>query len=321
MKTKRCASFFAGVGGIDLGFKLAGFETVYANEIDPVPVKTFEENWNLKVDCRDINNVKSDEIPEFDIMLGGFPCQAFSVAGYRKGFDDEKGRGVLFFQLARIFRERKPEIIFLENVKNLVGHDNGKTFRIIIEALESEGYYVKYSVLNTMEYGNIPHNRERIYIVAFRDVKIYKEFEFPKPIKLTKKLSSFIDFENKVDDCFYYTKDNFKHYDELEKSVTRMDTVYQWRRVYVRENKSNVCPTLTANMGTGGHNVPLILTKYGIRKLTPRECFSLQGFPKTFKLPKNFSKTFLYKQAGNSVSVTVIERIAKEIAQAIERSK
>lgn len=321
MGTKKCASFFAGVGGIDLGFKLAGFETIYANEIDHLPVRTFEENWNLKVDCRDINNVKSEEIPEFDIMLGGFPCQAFSVAGYRKGFDDEKGRGVLFFQLARIFRERKPEIIFLENVKNLIGHDNGKTFRIIIEVLESEGYHVKYSVLNTMDYGNIPHNRERIYIVAFRDINIYKEFEFPKPIKLTKKLDSFIDFENKVDDCFYYTKDNFKHYDELERSITRMDTVYQWRRVYVRENKSNVCPTLTANMGTGGHNVPLILTKYGIRKLTPRECFSLQGFPKTFKLPENVSKTFLYKQAGNSVSVTVIKRIAQEIAQAIERAK
>lgn len=321
MRTEKCASFFAGVGGIDLGFKLAGFETIYANEIDPLPVKTFEENWNLKVDCRDINNVKSEEIPEFDIMLGGFPCQAFSVAGYRKGFDDEKGRGVLFFQLARIFRERKPRIIFLENVKNLVGHDNGKTFRIIIEALESEGYHVKYSVLNTMDYGNIPHNRERIYIVAFRDINIYKEFEFPRPIKLTKKLDSFIDFENKVDDCFYYTKDSFKHYDELERSITRMDTVYQWRRVYVRENKSNVCPTLTANMGTGGHNVPLILTKYGIRKLTPRECFSLQGFPKTFKLPENVSKTFLYKQAGNSVSVTVIKRIAQEIAQAIERAK
>lgn len=321
MGTKKCASFFAGVGGIDLGFKLAGFDTIYANEIDPLPVRTFEENWNLKVDCRDINNVKSEEIPEFDIMLGGFPCQAFSVAGYRKGFDDEKGRGVLFFQLARIFRERKPEIIFLENVKNLVGHDNGKTFRIIIEALESEGYHVKYSVLNTMDYGNIPHNRERIYIVAFKDINVYKEFEFPKPIKLTKKLDSFIDFENKVDDCFYYTKDNFKHYDELERSITRMDTVYQWRRVYVRENKSNVCPTLTANMGTGGHNVPLILTKYGIRKLTPRECFSLQGFPKTFKLPENVSKTFLYKQAGNSVSVTVIKRIAQEIAQAIERAK
>lgn len=320
MEIKNCASFFAGVGGIDLGFKMAGFKTIYANEIDPLPVKTFEKNWNVKVDCRDINKVLSSEIPPFEIMLGGFPCQAFSVAGYRKGFNDEKGRGVLFFQLARIFRERKPEIIFLENVKNLVGHDSGKTFRIIIEALESEGYHVKYSVLNTMEYGNIPHNRERIYIVAFRNIDIYKEFEFPKPIKLTKKLSDFIDFENKVDDCYYYTEYNFKHCEELAKKITRSDTVYQWRRVYVRENKSNVCPTLTANMGTGGHNVPLILTKYGIRKLTPRECFSLQGFPKTFVLPETTSRTFLYKQAGNSVSVTVIKRIAQQINEAIKRT-
>lgn len=321
MKIKKCASFFAGVGGIDLGFELAGFKTVYANEIDPLPVKTFEDNWKLKVDCRDINDVLSSEIPSFEIMLGGFPCQAFSVAGYRKGFNDEKGRGVLFFQLARIFHEKKPEIIFLENVKNLVGHDHGKTFSVIIETLENEGYYVKYAVLNTMEYGNVPQNRERIYIVAFKDVKIYNKFEFPKQIKLTKKLRDFIDFENKVDDCYYYTENNFKHYDELVKKITKTDTIYQWRRVYVRENKSNVCPTLTANMGTGGHNVPLILTKYGIRKLTPRECFSLQGFSKKFALPNTVSRTFLYKQAGNSVSVTVIKRIAEQIKKAIEKSE
>ena len=321
MKIKKCASFFAGVGGIDLGFELAGFKTVYANEIDPLPVKTFEDNWKLKVDCRDINDVLSSEIPSFEIMLGGFPCQAFSVAGYRKGFNDEKGRGVLFFQLARIFHEKKPEIIFLEKVKNLVGHDHGKTFSVIIETLENEGYYVKYAVLNTMEYGNVPQNRERIYIVAFKDVKIYNKFEFPKQIKLTKKLRDFIDFENKVDDCYYYTENNFKHYDELVKKITKTDTIYQWRRVYVRENKSNVCPTLTANMGTGGHNVPLILTKYGIRKLTPRECFSLQGFSKKFALPNTVSRTFLYKQAGNSVSVTVIKRIAEQIKKAIEKSE
>lgn len=321
MKIKKCASFFAGVGGIDLGFELAGFKTVYANEIDPLPVKTFEDNWKLKVDCRDINDVLTSEIPSFEVMLGGFPCQAFSVAGYRKGFNDEKGRGILFFQLARIFQEKKPEIIFLENVKNLVGHDHGKTFSVIIETLENEGYYVKCAVLNTMEYGNVPQNRERIYIVAFKDVKIYNKFEFPKPIKLTKKLRDFIDFENKVDDCYYYTENNFKHYDELVKKITKTDTIYQWRRVYVRENKSNVCPTLTANMGTGGHNVPLILTKYGIRKLTPRECFSLQGFSKKFALPNTVSRTFLYKQAGNSVSVTVIKRIAEQIKKAIEKSE
>lgn len=320
MKKMKCASFFAGVGGIDLGFKMAGFQTVYANEFDPMPVKTFENNFDLKVDCRDINEVKSEEVPSFDVMLGGFPCQAFSVAGYRQGFDDEKGRGVLFFQLARIFRDKKPEIIFLENVKNLVGHDGGKTFRIIIEALESEGYFVKYSVLNTMEYGDIPHNRERIYIVAFRNKETYKEFEFPKPTILKTKLSQLIDYENRVDDSYYYTKDKFAHFDELSAAITRTDTVYQWRRVYVRENKSNVCPTLTANMGTGGHNVPLVLTQHGIRKLTPRECFNLQGFPSNYILPTDVSKTYLYKQAGNSVSVTVIARIAMNIMEAVKRT-
>lgn len=199
----------------------------------------------------------------------------------------------------------------------MVAHDSGKTFRIIIEALEAEGYFVKYKVLNTMEYGNIPHNRERIYIVGFLNKNAYKEFEFPKPIELTTKLADLIDFENKVEDKYYYTKDNFQHYDELEENMLRMDTVYQWRRIYVRENQSNVCPTLTANMGTGGHNVPLVLTKHGIRKLTPRECFLLQGFPKSFVLPNNVSNAQLYKQAGNSVSVTVIVRIAEKIKEAL----
>ena len=316
-----CASFFAGVGGIDLGFEKVGFKTIYANEFDPMPKLTFEHNFDTPVDCRDINIVTNREIPNFNIMLAGFPCQAFSVAGYRQGFDDEKGRGVLFFQLARIFKEKKPEVIFLENVKNLVAHDSGKTFRIIIEALEEEGYHVKYQVLNTMEYGNIPHNRERIYLVGFLDKEAYKEFDFPKPIPLTTKLSDLIDFENKFEDKYYYTKDSFLHYEELKNSMTRMDTVYQWRRVYVRENQSNVCPTLTANMGTGGHNVPLVLTKHGIRKLTPRECFLLQGFPKDFKLPDNIANAHLYKQAGNSVSVTVIERIAFNIKLALLNAK
>lgn len=315
-----CASFFAGVGGIDLGFENAGFKTIYANEIDPLPCKTLEKNFNIKVDCRDINIVKNEELPDFNIMLAGFPCQAFSVAGYRQGFDDGKGRGTLFFQLARIFKEKKPDIVFLENVKNLVSHDNGKTFRIILEALESEGYFVKYQVLNTMEFGNIPQNRERIYVVGFKDKNVYKEFEFPKPQELKTKLHDLIDFENKLDDKYYYTKDNFSHFDQLKIGMKKMDTCYQWRRVYVRENQSNVCPTLTANMGTGGHNVPLVLTKTGIRKLTPRECFNLQGFPNSFVLP-NMANSHLYKQAGNSVSVTVIERIALNIKKALLEAK
>lgn len=319
MKKLRCASFFAGVGGIDMGFEQTGFfETVYANEIDEYPVKTYEMNFDLKVDCRDINCVSASEIPDFDVMLAGFPCQAFSVAGLRKGFDDEKGRGTLFFQLIRIIKERNPSIVFLENVKNLVGHDNGNTFSVILDELEQQGYKVKYSVLNAMTYGNVPQNRERIYIVAFKNEEMYKSFDFPKPIKLTTTLSDIIDFNSLIDEKYYYRAGKYKGdiYEKLEEAMDDENAIYQWRRKYVRKNKSGVVPTLTANQGEGGHNVCLIKTKHGIRKMTPHECFYAQGFPKDFSLPSNMSDARLYKQAGNSVCVSVIKRIAEQIKKA-----
>lgn len=316
----KCASFFAGVGGIDIGFEQAGFETVYANEFDPYAADTFELNFPIKVDRRDINIVQPEEIPDFDILLAGFPCQAFSVAGYRKGFDDEKGRGNLFFQLIRIMEKKRPRVAFFENVKNLVGHDNGNTFRVICEALDSLGYTYVSQVMNADQYGNVPQNRERIYIVAFRDIEDKMHFSMPNSIPLTKTIRDIIDFEGTVPDKYYYKKDKCCFYDELEKSMKNPETIYQWRRKYVRENKSNVVPTLTANMGEGGHNVPLILTNdKRIRKLTPRECFNTQGYPDTFKLPQQ-SDSRLYKQAGNSVVVPVINRIATCIQEAINAS-
>ena len=326
MNKLKVGSFFAGVGGIDLGFEQTNhFEVVYANEIDSYPAATYNLNFKNKVDVRDINIVKGSEIPNFDVMVGGFPCQAFSVAGYRQGFDDEKGRGTLFFELCRIIKEKKelgyqPKIVFFENVKNLVGHDNGNTFRIILELLTNLGYKVEQKVMNASEYGNVPQNRERIYIVGFLDESEYDRFKMPQPIPLIKQLSDCIDFHNRKDDKYYYG-DKCVFYDKLVESITKSDTLYQWRRVYVRENKSNVCPTLTANMGTGGHNVPLILTTsdHTIRKLTPRECFNLQGFPEDFKLPGDMANTRLYKQAGNSVVVPVINRIAENIWKAIDK--
>lgn len=320
MKKFRIASFFAGVGGIDLGFKKAGvFETIYANEYDESPAKTMENNFRIKVDIKDINDVKSSDIPDFDILLAGFPCQAFSVAGYRQGFNDEKGRGMLFFQLIRIIHDKKPRVIFLENVKNLVAHDNGNTFRVILDSLKKEGYFERHAVLNAMDYGNIPQNRERIYIVAFKNMMDYQNFRFPEPVKLTCKLEDIINYSTKEEDKYYYTKNKYKSnvYNELLKATkddrSNNRSIYQWRRKYVRKNKSGVVPTLTANMGEGGHNVPIIKTKYGIRKLTPMECFYIQGFPKTYKLPSGLSDAKLYKQAGNSVCVTVIENIAENI--------
>ena len=251
----KICSLFAGVGGIDLGFlQTNNCEISYANEFDKYAVETYEKNFNNKVDCRDIHEVKLNEIPDFDIMVGGFPCTSFSVAEYRKGFEDDR-TGDLFFEMERIFKERKPRVIFLENVKNLVGHDNGKTFRTIIECLENAGYKgkIKCQVMNACEYGNIPQNRERIYIVAFKNQEDYDKFDMPLPIELNKGIKKVFNFDTKVDSKYYYTEGKYKGnmYQLLTEGMDDDNTVYQWRRKYVRKNQSNLIPTLTANMGEG----------------------------------------------------------------------
>ncbi|HFU3697771.1 TPA: DNA cytosine methyltransferase [Streptococcus suis] len=322
------AAFFSGVGGIELGFEQTNeFRVVYANEFDKYARLTYSLNYpNTHLDSRDIHAVPAEEVLDqngednIDIVVGGFPCQAFSIAGYRKGFDDD--RGDLFFELLRIIEAKKPKVIFVENVKNMVSHDHGNTFKVIREALTENNYFIKWKVLNGKDYGNIPQNRERIYIVGFDSKEAYDAFSFPDEINLTTSLRDIIDFSDKKDELFYYRKDKQKFFDELEATITSQDTVYQWRRQYVRENKNGVVPTLTANMGTGGHNVPLILTDEGtIRKLTPKETFNAQGYPKSFKLPEGVSNGQLYKQAGNSVVVPVIKRIAENIAEALKQGE
>lgn len=305
---------FAGVGGIRIGFENAGFETVFANDFEAQCKHTYDLNFKTsKLVVEDIRKIEIDDLPEFQYLLGGFPCQAFSIAGYRHGFDDKKDRGNLFFDVARIIEVRRPEGFLLENVKNLYGHDQGKTFRIIQETLKNLGYYVHAKVLNTMEYGNIPQNRERVYIVGFKNKNHYDNFTFPDKVKLTRKVTDYL--EKKVDEKYYY--EGKPLYSKLKDDVIEEGKVYQWRRKYVRENKSGVCPTLTANMGTGGHNVPIIKDKKGIRKLTPLECARLQGFPEDYKLPENLSDSALYKQFGNSVSVPVIEAVGNKMLEAI----
>jgi len=305
----RTIDLFAGVGGIRLAFEKEGFGTVFANDFDKSSKETYDLNFREpKLLVEDIWKVNIRDLPDFDILLGGFPCQAFSIAGYRKGFRDDKGRGNLFFRIAEILEERKPQAFLLENVKNLKGHDKGKTFKVIKKTLEKLGYSIKSKVLNSRIHGNIPQNRERIFIVGFLDKKKAKSFEFPKEIKLTKNFRQFT--ANEAEDKYYYN--NKPLYDRIKEDINSEETVYQWRRKYVRANKKGVCPTLTANMGLGGHNVPIIKNHKGIRKLTPKECFLLQGFPKNFKLP-NLADSKLYHQAGNSVTVPVIRRIAEKM--------
>ena len=308
---------FAGIGGFRLALQNVGGKCVFTSEWNKEKQKTYRENFG-EVPFGDITKVRNKNyIPEkFDILCAGFPCQAFSIAGYQKGFADT--RGTLFFDIEQIVEKHKPKVVFLENVKNLVSHDNGNTFKTITETLELKlGYKTFSKVLNSATHANVPQNRERIFIVAFdpKQVKNYAKFEFPKPIKLTKTIHDFLDKE-KQDDVFYYKNDH-QYYPELVKTMISKDTVYQWRRVYARENKSNLCPTLTANMGSGGHNVPLIKDDFGIRKLTPKECFAFQGYPiEKYIFPK-LANSKLYMQAGNSVTTTLIERIANQIMEVL----
>ena len=316
-------SLFAGVGGICSGFAQAGAQLVWANEIDPNACITYRENFSHQMFEGDINEyirmAKAGEFsfPNVDILTAGFPCQAFSIAGYRKGFDDDRGN--LFFSIMEVVELIRPKILFLENVKNLRGHDSGRTFEIIRTALIDAGYSFSDYVYNTMDYGNLPQNRERIYMICL-DRKHFKlngltntyitEKLRLNPVPLTRTIHDLIDQDRK--EARYYYPPGHRYYEMLNDAMKNKDTVYQWRRIYVRENQSNVCPTLTANMGTGGHNVPLIRDNFGIRKMTPRECFRFQGFEDaSLHISKTMANSHLYKQAGNSVSIPIIKRIAE----------
>tara|TARA_B100001123_G_C15262349_1_gene1007056 strand:- start:704 stop:1699 length:996 start_codon:yes stop_codon:yes gene_type:complete len=328
--TLTVGGLFSGVGGIELGFMKAGFSVLWANEMNKYCAKTYKNNFDHKLYEKGIEELSGDELEPVDILTAGFPCQAFSVAGYRKGFNDERGN--VFFEIVRLIKElkKKPKVLFLENVKNLKSHDKGNTFRRICEEIYKLDYSIFTDVLNTADYTAIPQNRERTFLICFRDEKgwqldpgknRYSRYFFklfpPKTTKNLDHISKY--FEKNVDEYFYYRQDRYM-YPELRASIKSQNTLYQWRRIYVRENKSNMCPTLTANMGTGGHNVPLLKDDEGFRKLTPRECFNFQGFPKSFKFPSDVPNSQLYKQAGNAVTVKLIEKLARDIRKALENN-
>lgn len=332
----KVGGLFSGVGGVELGFERTGkFKVLWANENDKYACKTYRANHEHKLFEKSIYDLKATELEPVDILTGGFPCQAFSIAGHRKGFQDE--RGELFFEIMRLVDEfeeigEKPKALFLENVKNFSTHDNGKTIKVVEEEIRKRGYSFLVEVINTSEVTDIPQNRERTFMVCFRDEADWKTSEdkntfsshffsevFPPPPVSKKKHVQEMLSKGKVEDRFYYDS-RYKMFDKIKEAVKSTDTTYQWRRKYVRKNKSKEFPTLTANMGTGGHNVPLIKDKWGIRKITPQECFGLQGFTK-IKLPDLRGDAQLYKQAGNMVTVDVIEAIAIEINNALDYKK
>lgn len=302
---------FCGTGAFSYAFHQTNkVDTIFANDMLDSSEEIFNINNVVKLTKKNLIDINDTDIPKSDILTAGFPCQPFSIAGMQKGFDDERSN--VFWKILSIIKHNEPNIVILENVKNLQSHDNGKTFEIIIDNLKKLNYHIKYSILNTSKITGIPQNRERIYILCFKDKNMCDKFDFNFPEVQLKPVSDFL--EKDVPDKFYYN-DSTIIYDELKNGVTKnisTNTIYQYRRYYVRENKNNVCPTLTANMGSGGHNVPIILDNKGIRKLTPKECFNLQGFPNEYKLP-SISTSKLYCLAGNAVSVPVVSLIANKL--------
>jgi DNA (cytosine-5)-methyltransferase 1 len=308
VKRLKMVDLFAGTGAFTLAFTASeAVEVVFGNDMIKHSKMIYDENFAHKLTLKDLNEVDVEDIPPHDILTAGFPCQPFSIAGLQEGFKDQRAN--VFWKILSIIDHHYPQCVILENVKNLVSHDEGRTFNTIKDNLESKGYHVTYKVLNTADITGIPHHRERLYIVCLRSQQVHDRLSLCFPNVEKRSITKFL--EPHPPEKYYYSKPT-KACDLIRKAVVRTETMYQYRRTYVRENKSGECPTLTANMGGGGHNVPLILDEQGVRKLTPRECFNLQGFPSTYKLPA-MSDSNLYTLSGNAVSVPVVKLIADRV--------
>jgi DNA (cytosine-5)-methyltransferase 1 len=321
-KKYRTIDLFAGVGGIRLGFEKTGrIKNVFSSEIDKYACMTYLTNFHEDPFC-DITRVSETEIPDFDILLAGFPCQAFSIAGRRSGFEDI--RGTLFFDVARIIKEKKPVGFLLENVKGLTNHDKGKTFKTIINVLENElGYKVYSNLLNSKDYG-VPQKRDRIYIVGFRDKAV--DFAFPKPLALVKKVKDIL--ENDVVSSKYYLSDRYlstlkEHRIRHEKKgngfgyeIVDSDGIANTIVVGGMGKERNLVYDYRLTDFTPKTNIKGEINREYIRKMTPREWARLQGFPDEFVIPVSDAQA--YKQFGNSVSVPVVNAIAKEMIKALD---
>ncbi|MBE6774237.1 MAG: DNA (cytosine-5-)-methyltransferase [Ruminococcaceae bacterium] len=312
----KVASLFSGIGGIDLGFKQAGFDIVWANERDTAACRTYRLNFsNNHLVENDIRNISANVLPDFDVIAAGFPCQSFSTAGFKKGFRDPRGN--LFFEIIRIVKVKQPRIILLENVENIIEHDNQKTFLTIFNSLSECGYDVKYRTLQPFDYAGIPQRRKRVFIVAFRDIDDFDAFSFPKEMEEKQAIDRIIDFSQKQHTSYYY-ENNHPSYPELEQKA-KIGQIYSLKNDGSVYCSGTLCPTLIAGMGKFPDRIPVVKDNYGIRRLTIRECLRFQGFPENFNISRDNSIEDAYKQIGNSVCVPIVNRIAIEIAKVLER--
>lgn len=304
-------SLFAGIGGIDIAFKQAGCSVSWAIENDAACCRTFRYNHpDIRLLEKDIRCIDPSTLPKVDIIVAGFPCQPFSVAGKQRGFSDPRGH--LFYALCNYLDIQKPRFVLLENVANLLEHDDGKTFLTIYNTLSGIGYYVRYRILRASEYGGIPQIRDRIYIVAFREQDDCDRFNFPVKIKLSTTIEQVVKRKGKKHDVYYYDVDS-SFYEKAIKIVKQKTSIYRVYHDSIKVTQHKMCPTLTASMGTQENQVPLVIDDFGLRKLTVRECLDFQGFPRDFCFPRTITLDDAYKQIGNSVCVPVIARIAQSI--------
>jgi len=308
---------FAGIGGFHQALSRNGASCVFSSEWDKHAAATYKNNYGIQP-AGDITKIKESDIPSHDILCAGFPCQAFSVSGKQKGFQDS--RGTLFFDIARIVKFHKPKLLILENVKNFEKHDGGRTLEVVNKTLEELGYDVSYKVLNASHYG-LPQNRQRIYFVCFRNDLNMPKFQFPKPTNKPITLSELLEKTPKNvnpimrDDIvihkMYNPQIDLCGNTVVENKPIRIGTVNkggQGERIYdVRGHAI----TLSAYGGGVGSKTGLYKIGSTIRKLSPRECARVQGFPDDFKIVS--STTQAYKQFGNSVAINVLDEIVKKI--------
>jgi len=319
LQNYRFIDLFCGIGGFHLALSAFGAKCVFASDIDAEARKVYFNNFNIEPEG-DIKNIYAEDIPAHDILCGGFPCQAFSISGTQAGFDDEK-TGRLFFEIIRIAQHHQPQIVLLENVANFEAHNNGKTIERILSELNKIGYTAFKKVLCASDYG-IPQYRRRLYIVAFRDNLNINDFKFPEKKILRRKLVNLLEPQNSATDASeinraYHIRDGYQRIeDECRKPYIRIGEIglgRQGERIY---STKGCAVTLSASSGGLGGRTGIYLVDNKIRKLTPRECARLMGFPNKYKIAK--TSNMAYQQFGNSVVVDVLQHIIIKIINSIQ---
>jgi len=317
----KCGALFSGIGGFCLGFEQAGFNTAWAVEVNEHAATTYASNLpHVRLLTKSVVDVSvsGDGLEPVDVLHAGFPCQSFSQAGERRGFEDDRGK--LFYEIIRLINEfgpNRPKVLVLENAPFLRYGEGGAWFLELQRAIRKAGYWFRPEnscELTANELTPLPQQRTRLFMVALSmDAFRSGRFEFPaEKDKSPKDMRRYIDFDGHAEDEYYLPAEN-RYFKMISSSVTDRECLYQLRKYEVRAKEPGVCPTLTANMGLGGHNVPFIMNSRGLRKLTEYECLSLQGFPEEFAFPDDVPRAKRYIQVGNAVTVPVAHLLAEKV--------